>query len=373
LRLAIVVLAALAGLLAYAALVGARPALTHSVAPQLRLSTQLNAGLGEARAAVPGWRATLAARRAVDAKRQTPKLTPELEPAPAPVEPVAVSLQPGVVAPQPQPEPSSPPAPKPPSPPAPKPPPPGPAPEPPPPPPPPAPGPEPTEPPLLQADFEEGLKGWSTAGVGDVVPRVTGDIVRDGEKAVAVRLTGEQDRSELILGGNGGGSTAGTVRFYEGDEYYYAFSFYIESMVYGEPGAHNLIMQFKSDGEGSPDFGLQLWDYAGDDGRSGGRGLWSHGDAMGGDRFLAPVPERVWHDVLIHFRASSQGAGFYEVYLDGQSIDSRTGVSMIVPGHGYAYIKDGLYRNGEEIPGTSEIRLDAARLGETLESVQVQP
>jgi Polysaccharide lyase len=202
-----------------------------------------------------------------------------------------------------------------------------------------------------------------------VLPRLTEDIVRNGELAAAVRLTGDLDRSELILGGSGDRSTAETVRFREGDEYWYAFSFYIQSMVYGGPGAHNLIMQFKSDGDGSPDFGLQLWDYNGDDGRSGGRGLWSHGDAMDGDRFLAPVPEQVWHDVAIHFKASSVGAGFYEVYLDGELVDARSEVSMIVPGRSYAYIKDGLYRNGTEIPGTSEIRLDAARLGTTRESV----
>ncbi len=213
------------------------------------------------------------------------------------------------------------------------------------------------------------MSGWNTAGVGDVVPRVTTDIVRDGAQSSAVRLTGEQDRSELILGGNGGGSTAGTVQFREGDEYFYGFSFYIETMVYGGPGAHNLIMQFKSADSGSPNFGLQLWDYAGDGGQGGGRGLWSHGNAMGGDRFLAPVPEQTWHDIVIHFKASSAGAGFYEVYLDGVQIDSRSGVSMIVPGAPYAYIKDGLYRNGEEIPGTSEIRLDAAKLGDTMESV----
>jgi hypothetical protein len=235
----------------------------------------------------------------------------------------------------------------------------------------PAPEPEPAPPPILQAGFENGLVGWNIAGVGEVVPTVTGDIVRDGAKSSAIVLTGEQDRSELILGGNGTGSTAGTIRFVEGDEYFYGFSFYIEQMVYGEPGAHNLIMQFKSEGEGSPAFGLQLWDYEGDQGEyaSNPRGLWSHGPAMGGDRFLAPVPEQVWHDVVIHFKASSVDAGFYEVYLDGNLIDSRSGVSMIVPGKAYAYIKDGLYRNGEEIPGTSEIRLDAAKLGDTFASV----
>jgi hypothetical protein len=235
----------------------------------------------------------------------------------------------------------------------------------------PAPEPEPVPSPILQAGFENGLVGWSTAGVGEAVPQVTSDIVRDGTRSSAVVLTGEQDRSELILGGNGTGSTAETVRFYEGDEYFYGFSFYIEQMVYGEPGAHNLIMQFKGNDSGSPNFGLQLWDYVGNNGEyaANPKGLWSHGPSMGGDRFLAPVSEQVWHDVVIHFKASSVGAGFYEVFLDGALVDSREGVSMIAPGATYAYIKDGLYRNGEEISGTSEIRLDAAKLGDTFASV----
>jgi hypothetical protein len=215
----------------------------------------------------------------------------------------------------------------------------------------------------LDAGFESGLLNWNTAGVGDAVPTVSSDVVRSGANAADVVLTDAQDRSELILGGDGGGSTSGMVEFTEGAEYYYGFSFYIQSMVYGRPGAHNVIMQFKSDGEGSPNFDLSLWDYQGQ------KGLWSEGDAMGGNRFLAPATERQWHDVVVHFKASRQDAGFYEVYLDGALIDARSGVSMIRPDRTYGYIKNGLYRNGDEIPGTSELRLDAARLGTTASSV----
>jgi hypothetical protein len=138
-------------------------------------------------------------------------------------------------------------------------------------------------------------------------------------------------------------------------------------MVYGKPGAHNLFMQFKSDGEGSPAWGLQLWDTAGK------KGLWTAGRSMqvgsSGERFLAPISEDQWHDVVVHFKASSTNNGFYEVYLDGSLVDSRTGVSMIVPGHSAAYIKNGLYRNGGAIPGTSEIALDAAKLGSSQSAV----
>ena len=225
----------------------------------------------------------------------------------------------------------------------------------------------PAVPALYEAGFEDGLEGWNTAGVGEVVPIVTTGIVREGEHASTVRLTGNDDRSELILGGNGTGSTRGTIEFSEGDEYWYGFSFYISAMVYGHPGAHNLIMQFKSDGTGSPLFGLQLWDV------NGKKGLWTGGPAQeingSGERFLAAVPEDVWHDVQIHFKASEVGAGFYEVFLDGNLIDAQSGVTMIVPGRNIAYIKTGLYRNGDEIPGTSELKIDAAKLGTTRESV----
>ena len=221
---------------------------------------------------------------------------------------------------------------------------------------------------LFDAGCDNGLANWNIAGVGEVVPTVTTTTVRSGAKACQVKLTGSQNRSELILGGNGGGSTTGTVEFHEGDEYWYGFSFDIEQMVYGKPGAHNLFMQFKGESEGSPNFGLQLWDY------DGQKGLWSAGTAMqigsSGERFLAPVSERQWHDVAIHFKASSSGGGFYEIYLDGSLIDARSGVSMIPAGDSAAYIKNGLYRNGGEIPGTSEIDLDSAKLGTSQAAVQ---
>ena len=222
----------------------------------------------------------------------------------------------------------------------------------------------------LAAGCDGSLNGWNTAGVGESIPTATDDIVRDGGGSCRIEVSGSQDRSELIFGGNGGASAAGMVEFHEGDEYFYGFSFYIVSMVYGHPGAHNLIMQFKGNDDGSPYFALGLWDYAGDDGQSGGRGLWTEGEATGGNRFLAPVAEQQWHDIVVHFRASATGTGFYEVFLDGQLVDARSAVSMIPPSASYAYIKNGIYRNGSAIPGTSEIRLDAARLGKTWASVQ---
>jgi hypothetical protein len=292
---------------------------------------------------------TLRSHRSQHTPAPEPTSAPALEPAPT-SEPIPAPAPEPTPAPSPEPAPEPAPSPTP-------------QPE-------PAPAPSPAPAPLLEAGFENGLQGWNIAGVGEVVPSVISGDARAGTHSGRAVLTGSQNRSELILGGNGGGGFE-PVKFKEGAEYWYGFSFDIQQMVYGHPGAHNLFMQFKSNGEGSPNFGLQLWNYEGDRGeyRANPKGLWSHGEAMGGDRFLAPVSEKQWHDVAIHFKASSQGAGFYQVYLDGQLVDSREGVSMIVPGHGYAYIKNGLYRNGDAIPGTSDIRIDAARLGTSLSSV----
>ena len=226
---------------------------------------------------------------------------------------------------------------------------------------------------LLQSGFEEGLNGWSTAGVGEAMPTVVSSPVQTGSHAAKFTLTGSENRSELIFGGNGTASSTGTKDFTEGSEYWYGFAFYIQQMVYGHPGAHNIFMQFKSEGEGSPNFGLMLWNYEGDHGeyKADPKGIWSTGEAMGsGNRFLAPAPEQQWNDIAIHFRASSTGTGFYEVFLNGKLIDSRNNVSMIVPGRGYGYIKNGIYRNGEQIPGTSELLLDSAKLGTSQASVQ---
>jgi hypothetical protein len=221
---------------------------------------------------------------------------------------------------------------------------------------------------VLESSFESGnLLNWNIAGLGEVLPTVTNTLARSGSDSARFLLTGNQNRSELIFGGNGTASTYGTEEFFEGEEFWYGFSFYIKQMVYGQPGAHNLIMQFKSNGTGSPNFGLQLWNV------NGKKGLWTGGAAQqigsSGERFLSPLTENAWHDVQIHFKASEVGAGFYETFLDGKLVDAQSGISMIVPGKNGAYIKNGLYRNGGTAPGTSEIFIDSAKLGTTQASV----
>lgn len=161
------------------------------------------------------------------------------------------------------------------------------------------------------------------------------------------------------------GEVSGPVPIQEGDEYAFSFSFYIEPSAYRAPGEDNLIVRFLDEANESYSFGLQLWD----DGSGAQRGLWASGDAMGGERFLAPLAERAWHQVVVDFEASSDGDGLYLLLLDGKPIDARAWVSLIEPGSSEALLDAGLVRDGERVAGASDIYFGPMLLGETLESV----
>lgn len=111
----------------------------------------------------------------------------------------------------------------------------------------------------------------------------------------------------------------------EGEEGAFALSFFILPTAYLAPGVENSIARFSGEGSEEPTFGLQLWD----DGSEEGRGLWASGDAMAGERFLAPVEVGVWHELAVYFRASSDDDGFYLVLLDGEPVDARAWIGLI--------------------------------------------
>jgi hypothetical protein len=177
------------------------------------------------------------------------------------------------------------------------------------------------------------------------------------------------------VGGHSGGPSAagvGAVEWRagvplvvnEGDEHAFSFFFRIEPTVYRAPGEDNLILRFVGDDE-QPSFGLQLWD----DDSGEGRGLWSSGEAMGGERFLAPLAEGAWHQVVLHFLASSADDGFYLLVLDGVPIDARGWVSLIGAEGASAQLEAGLFRAGERVIGASDIVFGPAKLAARLESV----
>lgn len=208
----------------------------------------------------------------------------------------------------------------------------------------------------ISSGFQHGFEGFNLGGVGDVYPKIVAATPKGRDRVCRFVLSGGQERSELSLGGDGTANSDGTIQFREGDEYWYAFEFKLQQVAWGMPGAHNLIMQFHPNGEGAPNLALGLWNYEGD------KGLWAEGDAMGGNRFLAPLALHAWHRIEIHFRASGRGRGFYQVYLDGKLVDGRARVDTIVPGKAYGFIKNGLYRNSDAIHGRSVMYLDSVEL-----------
>lgn len=144
----------------------------------------------------------------------------------------------------------------------------------------------------------------------------------------------------------------------EGEEHAVAFSFFVQPTAYREPGTDNLILRFVDEAGERSRFGLQLWD----DGSGGQRGLWASGEAMGGERFLAPVAEETWHEAVLYFQASSEDDGLYLLTLDGQPIDARAWVSLIDSGSGFARLEVGLFRDGEGIVDLSDVFFRPARL-----------
>lgn len=216
----------------------------------------------------------------------------------------------------------------------------------------------------FQSGFEQGFNGFNLAGVGEVAPTVVEVPPGSGRHAAKFTLRGHQGRSELIVGGDGSEDNGGTIEFGEGAEGWLGFSVDILRMDYGPPRFFNLIMQFKGEGEGSPNFAIQL----GQRGRE--RGIWTSGNAMGRSRFLSPIQMRKWHRIELNFRASSHGAGFFRLFLDGRLIDQRTGVNMIPPGRSNAYIKLGLYRDGTDLDHVSTTLVDSVSLGKRRAAVR---
>jgi hypothetical protein len=216
---------------------------------------------------------------------------------------------------------------------------------------------------VIHAGFEHGLRGWNTSGAGDAVPTVVSDRVREGSRAARVLLLGDQSRSELILARPSGA----IFDFRDGDSYYYGFSFAVLSMVWGHPGAHNIIWQLHQRGTGdtgSPPLALALVRFR------GRRGLWSESAARRRDRFLGPVALHRWYDVTLRFTVSNRHRGSYRVWLDRRPVDAGAHMNTLDPRYQTCMIQTGLYRNGPVLRGTSEIRLDAARLGSTFAKVQ---
>jgi hypothetical protein len=124
-----------------------------------------------------------------------------------------------------------------------------------------------------------------------------------------------------------------SVQAEEGGEYAFALAFQVLETIYGEPGADSMVI------------------------------------AIGGDQLQLPLSVGAAHEAVVHFRAASDGTGFYAAFFDGLPVAAAGEVSLIEPGGGEVQIELFFLREGQLVEGASEVVFDAARLGSTLESV----
>ncbi len=228
----------------------------------------------------------------------------------------------------------------------------------------------PPTPPILDAGFENGLQGWNTSGAtekdGAQLPTVVSGDARVGTHYARVVLEGGQQRSELTLGGAGNNEFGGTIKVSPADTYYYAFSLRLPSqMQWGGPGKHNTVFQLHGYDDNEALLQLQLWNATEGAGKTG-KGLWVSGPYPNSrnydDRFVsAAVLDGKWHDIVVGWAAD-----WYTIWLDGKEVYDQHGRDVFDGNHS-AYVKNGLYRGN--LSGTSEVDLDAARIGTSTASV----
>jgi hypothetical protein len=169
----------------------------------------------------------------------------------------------------------------------------------------------------------------------------------------------------------GGAPGSGSVSFEvaDGGEYRLSFTFSLEASAFREPGAENLLLRVRSAGASEPPLGLQLWEFPGDEWYGEvARGLWTSGEAAGGERFLAPLGDGEQHRLDLDFRASSSDDGYYVVFLDGAAIDSRAAVSLVAAPGARTSIEAGLFRDAAD-EGPVDVAVTEASLTETTEPV----
>lgn len=192
------------------------------------------------------------------------------------------------------------------------------------------------------------------------VPVATPVVASDDDPEPAASPAAERPASG---GGQHGPTAAGvdlglpfaSFRVEDGGVYLLSLSFQVGAIAYLPPGEDNLLVQFNSSGAAGPSLGLQLWD----DGL-GGRGLWSSGEATGGERFLAALSGA--HLLEVYFQASGGADGFYLAFLDGEAIDAGAGVSLIGADAERGTVEVGLFREGEFLPAGPEVVFMAASL-----------
>lgn len=156
----------------------------------------------------------------------------------------------------------------------------------------------------------------------------------------------------------------------EGDEYWYAWSFYVPRNIsqahwvfFGQFQQHHnydsIWMFMKRSGQ--PFCAVFDWR---------NHNTWN----CNGSRGTYPLIEDVnfagkWHDVLVHAKWSQSNQGFTKIYIDGNLIVDYTGYTR-TSGNKDVYFKYGIYRHGSN--ETTIVYYDEIRRGKTREDVDIR-
>jgi hypothetical protein len=156
----------------------------------------------------------------------------------------------------------------------------------------------------------------------------------------------------------------------EGDEYWYAWSFYVPANI---PEASWVFMgQFQQRSNwdsiwmfmkraGQPFCAIFDWRKNNHWDCSGSAGTYP---LIDDSNFLGK-----WHDVLVHAKWTQQNNGFTEIYIDGELVVNYNGYTRTAGNHD-VYFKYGIYRHGSN--QTSVVYYDEIRRGKTRNEVDIR-
>jgi hypothetical protein len=179
---------------------------------------------------------------------------------------------------------------------------------------------------IWRGDYETGdLSQWDRIdGLTSMLTVVTSPV-HQGKYALRVEL----HQGQISSSGTRNELELGNYPFYEGDEYWYAWSTYFPS-TFPSNDKWQVFTQWHHSGCcGSPPLEFDIQGEQIQINYSGDQLVWS-----------APLVRGVWHDFVIHIKWSVNG--WIEFWYDGKKQLDQTPVPTIFPGE-YNYMKQGLY------------------------------
>lgn len=171
-----------------------------------------------------------------------------------------------------------------------------------------------------------------------------------------------------------GESDAGLAK--EGDEYWYAWSFYVPVESTQPWAFFGQIMMPPRDNGGNHE---PLWMFMKRSGEpfcmvfdfNRNRNAWVCNGATNKNIILLSEYDFAgkWHDIVLHIKFTTSDSGFTRVWVDGQPVGEYTGYTLLSDRKG-AVMKYGIYRHST--PGSTIAYFDEMRKGKTREEVDIR-